>query len=146
MRRLLSRPGLVSAIAGLWILVELAAIRACFDATTAGVTFLGHALPWYCAVRTRLGIPCPTCGITRSVVLALHGRLADAWMLSPGGATALAGVAALAVALVLLGARQWRGGGADAARWVLRGALAWAGATGVVWTVGWVVAVASALA
>ena len=145
MQRVTSKPGFVPAIAGLWILVELAVVRACFDATTAGVSFLGRALPWDCAVRTRLGIPCPTCGITRGIVLAVHGHPVDAWTLSPGGVTALAGVAALALALVLLGARQWYGGGTAAARWLRRGALVWAGVTGVVWAAGWMVAVFSAL-
>ena len=39
-----------------------------------GLTFLG--LPgWICPIRENLGIPCPGCGLSRSVTALLHGDL-----------------------------------------------------------------------
>jgi hypothetical protein len=145
MARFGSRSGFAPALAGAAMLFELALARVLFGATAAGVTFLGRPLPWYCAVRTQLGIPCPTCGITRAIVLALHGEFSAAWSLSPGGVAAVTGMAFLSASLLLLGWRQWSGRGAAAARWIRRGAVAWAGAAGVVWIGGWAVALLAAL-
>ena len=43
------------------------------------------ALPGYCLLRTLLGSNCPFCGVTRSMALALHGRLAVSWQVHPAG-------------------------------------------------------------
>ena len=127
------------------MLAHLAALRALCEVTPAGVSFAGHTLGLSCAVRARLGLPCPTCGITRGVVLAVHGRIGEAWNLSPGGVAAVIGMTLLAVALVVLGWRQQSGLGSSASRWIRRGAVAWAGATVVVWMGGWAAALWTAL-
>jgi hypothetical protein len=38
---------------------------------------------WPCPIRLVLGIPCPTCGITRATRLVLHGDLAGATRMHP---------------------------------------------------------------
>ena len=58
----------------------------------------GIGLP--CPLRTLTGVPCPLCGMTRSVTATVHLRIDDALALNP------AGVVAVAVALGLLVA--WR--------------------------------------
>lgn len=41
--------------------------------------------PLACPLRTMTGIPCPFCGMTRSVVAAMHGHLATSLRDNPGG-------------------------------------------------------------
>ena len=38
---------------------------------------------WPCPMATMLGVPCPTCGMTRATRLALHGRLGEATHMHP---------------------------------------------------------------
>ena len=42
-------------------------------------------LPHVCLVQALFGIPCPGCGITRSVLAVLAGDLTRAWLLNPAG-------------------------------------------------------------
>ncbi|MEL6713321.1 MAG: DUF2752 domain-containing protein [Planctomycetota bacterium] len=90
-----------------------------------------------CGFRDWLGRPCPTCGVTTSVVHAARGGLAESWSVQPSGLLLLAAIAALAVGAVRVHRRggdltevvRRRGGtwlAAFAAAllsvWVLRGA------------------------
>lgn len=47
----------------------------------ASIVFL--PLKWPCPVHAIAGVPCPTCGMTRSVRLILHGDLAGATAMHP---------------------------------------------------------------
>ncbi len=40
-----------------------------------------------CVFKGLSGIPCPSCGATRSVVFLSHGRVADAFLMNPAVAT-----------------------------------------------------------
>ena len=60
----------------------------------AVVSLLGHGL---CPSRELLGLPCPGCGLTRSILLILRGRFAESWRLQPFGYAWLA----LAVVFIL---------------------------------------------
>jgi hypothetical protein len=53
--------------------------------------------PALCPLRSTTGIPCPLCGMTRSVVAALHGHLMTSLRFNPGGMV----VIVLAVALLV---------------------------------------------
>lgn len=52
---------------------------------TLALPFLNWPLPDSCWSRRFLNIPCPGCGLTRSVVATLHGQWANAWHLHPVG-------------------------------------------------------------
>ena len=56
----------------------------------APLTIFGFALPGVCSFRRLTGIPCAGCGLTRSVVLLLHGRLADSLAAHPFGPIVMA--------------------------------------------------------
>src|SRR6185436_12413139 len=65
-----------------------------------GVAALWPVLPVHpgfaCPMRTLTGIPCPFCGMTRSVVAAAHGHLLESLAFNPLGIAVLAfGIAAL---------------------------------------------------
>ena len=49
----------------------------------SGVVLAILSIGWRCPVLLVAGVPCPTCGITRAVRLALHGDLAGATRLHP---------------------------------------------------------------
>ncbi len=62
--------------------------------------FLPFDLGIGCPLRAATGIPCPMCGMTRSVTSIIHGNLGHALAMQPAGFLAVA----LAVILVL----NWR--------------------------------------
>lgn len=57
----------------------------------------GAAIP--CGVAALTGVPCPLCGMTRSVVATVHLRFGDALATNPAGILAVV----VAVALLVLG-------------------------------------------
>ena len=79
MKALASRPGFAPMTIGSIILLHLAAFALFLSANLETVSFLGNVLPETCSWKTVYGIPCPTCGMTRGVVLALHGQLTDSF-------------------------------------------------------------------
>jgi len=57
-----------------------------------GANVLG-LLPHVCLAQSLIGIPCPGCGVTRSVLAFLAGDVSRAWSLNPGGPVLCATVA-----------------------------------------------------
>lgn len=98
--------------AGLALLALLFVLRAVGSATTTSAALAGRELQWGCSFREAFGVPCPTCGMTRSVLLTLHGQLADALTLNPGGPLLVAGGLLLGLALVALTSYRLAAGGA----------------------------------
>lgn len=74
----------------------------------AVVSLLGHGL---CPSRELLGLPCPGCGLTRSILLILQGRFAESWHLQPFGYAWLALAAVFVLDRYVLESRQklWKG-------------------------------------
>jgi Protein of unknown function (DUF2752) len=88
-----------AALAGA-ILLQLATVRVFLSADAGGVTFAGSRYADACFLQRYAGIPCPTCGMTRSVVLTLHGDLGPALRINPAGPLWV--LAALTVSAALL--------------------------------------------
>ncbi|MEX1025842.1 MAG: DUF2752 domain-containing protein [Planctomycetota bacterium] len=65
-------------------------------------------------------VPCPGCGVTTSVALALHGRLWDSFVNQPFGALV---AVLLALYLVVVPLAHFRG--ADLGRWIERPPARW---------------------
>lgn len=88
------------------LLTELAAARLLLDADREGVTVAG--VPWRnaCAFKQRFGIPCPGCGMTRSVILTLHADVSTAVELNPGGPVIVFGLLYFSAAMIVLAVRQ----------------------------------------
>jgi Protein of unknown function (DUF2752) len=146
---LAARPGFPAFFIGCVTLADLAAGRALLYADEARVYFLGKALDWQCGFRAATGLPCPTCGLTRSVVMSLHGEWARAWKMAPAGPVGVAGLAAFAAAMLALAFLQWMGSEKRAARtrdWIRRSALAYGAAAAIIWVGGWVAGLETALA
>ena len=59
-----------------------------------------------CLFRQLTGLPCPACGMTRSIVLTLDGHLGTALRLNLAGPVWVLAVATLAVALLWLAWRE----------------------------------------
>jgi len=55
--------------------------------------------PVICPFRRLTGLPCPTCGLTRSWRAALHGRLRESVALHPLGPLTVVGAAAFAAGI-----------------------------------------------
>jgi len=140
-----SRPGMAAGVTGAIILAQAAAARLILRADDAYVYVLGRPIRWACALKSRTGLPCPTCGMTRSLVLSLHGEWARAWRLMPAAPVALAGLLALGAALLALAVVQRRGAPAAEA-YIRRGALIYAAIIAVVWIAGWAANFSAALA
>jgi hypothetical protein len=148
-RKLSARPGFPAFIAGVAGLVQLAAARALLQADEARVYLMGHALQLQCAFRAATGLPCPTCGISRGIVMSVHGELARAWKLAPAAPFAVCGLAALSFGLLALGVARWAGRKdieLFARRWFPTTAFVYASALTLVWIGGWVAGLRAALA
>jgi hypothetical protein len=78
MKRFASKPGFAALAAGIVILLHLLAIPMVLRADREFVYFGSTALPEMCSLRKVYGVPCPTCGMTRGLVLSLHGQVQDA--------------------------------------------------------------------
>jgi len=143
-----SRPGFPALIVGCVTLADLATGRALLQADEARVYITGRALDIQCAFRSATGLPCPTCGITRSVVMSLHGEFARAWSMAPVGPVAVLGLLAFALAMLALAFTQWAGAEDRTAGmrfWIRRGGLAYGTAATIVWLGGWAVRFEAAL-
>ena len=76
------------------------------DATPDLVTVFGWRIEMPCGMKLAFGVPCPGCGMTRSVLMTLDGRIGEALSLNPGGPVLVAGLLLLAVAFAT--GRAWR--------------------------------------
>ncbi|MFN8522077.1 MAG: DUF2752 domain-containing protein [Chloroflexota bacterium] len=80
----------------------------CIFGATIPVVFLESA-PVLCPFRVLTGLPCPGCGMTRSVVAALHGDLSTSLFYHPLGPVMLALALLLAAVDVYLWLRPGLG-------------------------------------
>ena len=101
-----TRPGIASAALGTLLLAQMAAVGILLRASQDGVWLLGHPLGGVCWFQRLTGVPCPTCGMTRSIVLTLNGHLGTALRLNLAGPVWVLAVATLAVALLWLAWRE----------------------------------------
>jgi hypothetical protein len=70
----------------LWLSVSVGSL-AC------AATWLSFGLPWpTCVFHDLTGLPCLTCGATRSTIAFLHGNFVAAWLWNPVAFLALCGI------------------------------------------------------
>jgi len=130
-------------------LADALAARGLLRADQDRVFVLGRPVEWVCALRSRFGLPCPTCGLTRSVVMSLHFEFAKAWRMAPVGPVAVIGLVAFAMAMLAMAcvqaseAPRWE---AATRKWIRKGAAVYAVAAVMVWLGGWAVSFQAALA
>lgn len=144
-----ARPGFPALVIGCVTLADALAARWLLRADEVHVFVLGRPIEWVCALRSRFGLPCPTCGLTRSVVMSLHGEFAQAWRMAPVGPVAVVGAIVFAMAMLFLGLSQWAGASEwePAARaWIRKGAVIYAAGAVAVWLGGWAIGFQAALA
>jgi len=91
---------LSSRLAGIFLFVGLILLRVAAWADASQVWLFGRQLNWGCWFKEHYGFPCPTCGMTRSVILTMHGDFNNAFLLNPAGPFLIAGL--LLVALIAL--------------------------------------------
>jgi hypothetical protein len=144
-----ARAGFPALTVSCVILADALAARWLLRADEERVYVLGRPIAYVCALRARYGLPCPTCGLTRSVVMSLHGEIGRAWRMAPAGPVAVLGLIALALALLGLGLFEWTRASKPAARmqrWIRRGAAIYAVGLLAVWLGGWALSFHAALA
>jgi hypothetical protein len=97
-----STPGIVGAL----LIAPLLLLRSLASADSAHVFVAGRELRWGCLFQRAFGVPCPACGMTRGVLLTLHGHLGDALRVNPAAPVLTLGVALLAAALIFVAVYQ----------------------------------------
>jgi hypothetical protein len=125
----------------LLVLAQMLAARLTLTADGELVRFLGTPIGSACSFRAHFGIPCPTCGMTRSLVLALRGDIGKAVELNPGGPAAILGLLAFSLGLLWLTAMKFQGDrqrAASVSTGLRSGALVYAALGVAVWIGGWV--------
>jgi hypothetical protein len=98
--------GSTPGFAGALLLAQLLIIRAHAAADARRVFVAGRELRWGCLFQRAFGVPCPACGMTRGVLLTLHGRLGDALRVNPAAPVLTLGVVLFAAALVFVAVYQ----------------------------------------
>ena len=91
---------LVAAVAGAASLLSLAAINLAATATASRVWLLGYETHIGCWVKDRFGVACPLCGMTRGVILTLHGNLDAAFQMHAGAPLAIFGILIFGAAML----------------------------------------------
>jgi hypothetical protein len=140
----LSGPGAAAGTVGALMALQIVLLGVLGSATAESVSFAGRELNWGCAFREWFGIPCPNCGMTRSVLLSLHGRLGEAASLNPAGPLLVLGLLLFSASMFFLMAYERRHAGAALARVraaITRGSLAYAALLLAVWMGHWVSAI-----
>lgn len=140
----LSRPGAAAGAVGALMALQVVLLGVLGSATTESVTFAGRELHWGCSFREWFGIPCPNCGMTRSVLLSLHGQLSEAASLNPAGPLLVLGLLLFSAAMFFLMAYERRHAGAALGRVrsaITRGSLAYGALLLAVWMGQWVHAI-----
>ncbi len=131
--------GLAAAVVGGFLLAELLLIALLFNTDGQEVRLLGHPLGGACTFWQQTHRPCPTCGMTRSVIFAVKGDLDRAAEMNPVGPIAVAGMLVTGIGLLSLAGLQRLGRPGQARMMVAvlkTGLITYAGITGVVW-IGW---------
>ena len=100
------RAGFSAQTVGLFLLLQLVFIRAVSTANANYVSFFGHEFHWVCWFKQLTGMPCPACGMSRSVILTLHGHLGQALQINAAGPFAVLGLLLVASGMLFLGSRQ----------------------------------------
>lgn len=97
-------PGLVGAC----VLLQLCVVRALASVSDGRVFVAGRELRWGCWFERSFDFPCPTGGLTRSLVHTLQGQFGEAWRLNPAGLFLVAGLLLLGLALICLASHRRR--------------------------------------
>jgi len=138
---------LAPAIAGLALLVGALVLRLAFDADESHTRLFGRDFGTACWFRATYRLPCPNCGVTRSLILAAHGDLARAARLSWGGIALFVAMLFSGSALVALGVGRMRPSTIwqpRIERWAPRAIVDCADVTLALWVMGWLIAFARA--
>ena len=104
--RPISKSGVITGTVATLLPLQLILLRVIASASMDKVYLAGRELHWDCAFREHFGIPCPNCGMTRSLLLTLHGNLGAALQLNPGGPLLVAGMLLFSGMLFYLMRRQ----------------------------------------
>jgi len=102
MKKIFSQPGATAGLLGAVVFLQLAAVRVLSSATGDAIWFAGRELHWGCAFKQQFGVPCPNCGMTRSVLLTLHGHAGQAWEINPAGPLVVLGAVMFCATMFLL--------------------------------------------
>ncbi|MDT7602581.1 MAG: hypothetical protein QOF61_578 [Acidobacteriota bacterium] len=98
--------GATPGFVGTLLLAQLFVLRALATATPERVFVFGRELTWGCLFQRAFGVPCPICGMTRGVLLTLHGHVTDALRLNPAAPLLTLGVVLFALAMIFVALYQ----------------------------------------
>ena len=89
-----------AGVVGTVSLLSLLAINLVASASVSRVWLLGYETHIGCWVKDNFGVPCPFCGMTRSVILTLHGNLREAFQMHIGAPLTIFGILIFGIAML----------------------------------------------
>lgn len=91
----------INSLLGIGFLVSLLLIKLISFATTKETWFFGRKFHIGCLFKDLMGFDCPTCGMTRSVILTLQGELQSAFQMHIGGSLFIFGILSFSLFMIL---------------------------------------------
>ncbi len=91
-----------AGIVGVMSLLFLLIINLVTSATISRVWVFGYETHIGCWFKEKFHTPCPLCGMTRSVILTLHGNFGEAFQMHIGGPPAILGIAVFGMTMLYL--------------------------------------------
>jgi len=102
------KPGFIPVLVAMIVLLNLAVAYVLLTADRDTVFVEGQPMHMACSFKQHFHVPCPACGMSRAVVMTLHGDVSEASTMNPGGPLGVLTALYFSLAMFWLALRRGR--------------------------------------